>query len=366
MRGSGQWFIEENQFEPDKLHHKETVFTTGNGYLCTRGAFEEGFPGDHRATFVHGIFDTAPIVFTELANAPDWLPLVILVDGERFSLDHGTLLTYQRVLDLQTGVLTRTVRWKSPQGKVVTIALERFASLANPHVLLIRCRIIPEFVGTVEFRASLKGDMDNEGLAHWQWVEQGRRDGIIYLLNRTRKSGIQYASAMRVRAIVGNLQVEEFFDVDNLPTQMLKMSVEPEMPVILDKYIGVATSRDAKDPVGEALRQVSSVVDWADALVSQRAAWEKEWERADVLIEGDEEAQIALRFNLFQMLIAAPRQDEQVNIGAKTLSGFGYRGHCFWDTEIFMLPLFIYTSPQIARNLLSYRYHNLPAARRNA
>ena len=96
------------------------------------------------------------------------------------------------------------------------------------------------------------------------------------------------------------------------------------------------------------------------------AAWQAEWARTDVEIEGDDEAQIALRFNLFQMLIAAPRHDDRVNIGAKTLSGFGYRGHAFWDTEIFMLPLFTYTAPHIARNLLHYRYRLLPGARAKA
>ena len=102
------------------------------------------------------------------------------------------------------------------------------------------------------------------------------------------------------------------------------------------------------------------------ALAENQAAWQSEWARTDVEIEGDEEAQIALRFNLYQMLIAAPRHDDRVNIGAKTLSGFGYRGHAFWDTEIFMLPLFSYTAPHIARNLLHYRYRLLAGARAKA
>ena len=105
---------------------------------------------------------------------------------------------------------------------------------------------------------------------------------------------------------------------------------------------------------------------WDSALEARNQAWAEEWNRTDVIIEGDEEAQISIRFNLFQMLIAAPRNDDRVNIGAKTLSGFGYSGHAFWDTEIFMLPLFTYTAPHIARNLLNYRYRNLPAARRKA
>ena len=109
------WKITEDTFDPQKQHHKETIFTIGNGYLCTRGAFEEGFPGDRRATFAHGVFDAVPISITELANAPDWLPFIVLLDGERFSLATGKIKRFSRSLDLHTGVLSRTVEWVSPQ-----------------------------------------------------------------------------------------------------------------------------------------------------------------------------------------------------------------------------------------------------------
>src|SRR5512147_1631343 len=110
------WILKEDHFEPKELFHKETIFTIGNGYLSTRGALEEGYPGDHRATFVHGVFDKAPVVMTELANAPDWLPLTIHINDERFSLQSGTVESFERSLDLRTGLLTRTVRWVSPKG----------------------------------------------------------------------------------------------------------------------------------------------------------------------------------------------------------------------------------------------------------
>jgi kojibiose phosphorylase len=107
-------------------------------------------------------------------------------------------------------------------------------------------------------------------------------------------------------------------------------------------------------------------LDWNQAWKAHCQAWESEWDKCDVIIEGDEEAQKVVRFNIFQLLSTAPRHDEHVNIGAKMLSGYGYRGHSFWDTEIFMLPFFIYTRPEIACNLLSYRWHNLPGARAKA
>src|SRR5512138_2111832 len=112
------WLVVEEEFNPNKLHHSETVFTLGNGYLGTRGAFEERYPGERRATFLHGVFDDVPVVFTELANAPDWLEMEIILDGERFSLDQGTLLSFNRTLNLLTATLRRELRWQSPRERV--------------------------------------------------------------------------------------------------------------------------------------------------------------------------------------------------------------------------------------------------------
>lgn len=358
------WMLSEDTFDPAKQHHKETIFTIGNGYLSTRGAFEEGYPNDRRATFIHGVFDDAPIVVTELANAPDWLSLHVLLDGEKFSLATGAILAYRRELDLQSGVLRREVRWRSPQGRVATLIFTRFASLADEHLLALRCEIIPEFDGQVELRAAINGQMDNEGLLHWRPLAQGQlADGAVFLRTRTRKSGIEVALAMR---LLGDAAQTAFWDVENVPTLHQLYPARAGQPIVVTKLVGIATSRDAADPLELAHRRVQAATDWESVLAAQRQAWAREWERCHVVIEGDDEADLAVRFSIFQLLIAAPRRDNRVNIGAKTLSGFGYRGHAFWDTEIFMLPLFTYTAPEIARNLLDYRYLTLPAARAKA
>jgi kojibiose phosphorylase len=361
------WTLTETTFDPHKQHHHETIFTIGNGYLCTRGAFEEGYPDDRRATFVHGVFDAVPIVFTELANAPDWLPLTVWLDGERFSLASGQVEAYQRSLDLRTGVLKRSLRWVSPGGKAATLTFERFASLADEHALLLRCTVTPEFAGSVEVRAALNGNTDNEGVAHWRHVAQGRTDDAIYLHNRTRQSGIELACAMRLSGAGGGPQSAAFWDVENTPTQVLTFAARPGETITVDKLIAVATSRECADPLAAALQHVAAIGDWPTHRAAHAAAWEAEWQRSDVTIAGDDEAQLAVRFSLFHLLIAAPRRPgADVNIGAKTLSGFGYRGHAFWDTEIFMLPVFTFTAPHIAKNLLDYRYQRLPASRAKA
>lgn len=362
------WTVSESVLDFDSIHHKETIFTIGNGYLSTRGAFEEPYPNERRATFVHGVFDDVPIAFTELANAPDWLGLNVLLDGQRFSMQDGVLHEYERHLDLRAGLLTRRVRWQAPGGQTATLIFERFASLADEHLLVLRCRVFPEFDGTVEIRASVNSNMDNEGIAHWTFLDQNAQGQTATLRVRTRKSGIEMAYAMSLNSRMENRRNfhPEYWDVDSIPTLRIVHTVRAGESVEATKFVAVASSRDDTSPANLTLRHLENASDFESALSAHRQAWEEEWNRCDILIEGDEEAQLAVRFSLFQLLIAAPRHDNRVNIGAKTLSGFGYRGHAFWDTEIFMLPFFTFTSPHIARNLLEYRYLTLPAAREKA
>ncbi|TAH49768.1 MAG: glycoside hydrolase family 65 protein [Chloroflexota bacterium] len=367
------WTIQEADFTPATQHHKETIFTTGNGYLATRGTFEEGFPNDRRATFLHGVFDAAPLVVTELANAPDWLPFEIFLNGERFALDRGSVISFERALDLRNGVLTRRVEWESPRGERAAIVFERFASLAALHALFLRVRVTPQHASEIHVRAGLNGTPISEGsqgerLLHWNWQGQGARDGNVFLQARTFHSDIELGAAMRVTTTLGNEVAREFWDVRGEPTLALRVNAGAGETVMFEKTVSYYTSRDVEKArvVECALQELDAHKNWASAYQANADAWQEEWERTDVVIEGDEEAQLALRFNLFQMLIAAPRHDDRVNIGAKTLSGFGYRGHAFWDTEIFMLPLFIYTAPHIAKNLLNYRYRLLDAARAKA
>lgn len=360
------WHITEDSFDPQKRQHSETLFTIGNGYLSTRGANEEAYPEDHRATFIHGIFDDVPLVFTELANAPDWLPLGIYLDGERFSMDTGSIQQYKRQLDLQTGLLTRTIHWVSPSGKGIHLIFERFVSLDDEHLLCLRCRAIPDYDGRLEFRAWVNGNMENDGFAHWRWVKQiQHEDSLVTLHTRTRATAIDLAIAMRLETSC-QPQSSSYCDIDNTPMRTLVFNARRGEAITVEKFVGIASSRDTDEPISMAKQHVQRPVDWDAAFEANRQAWRREWERMDIVIDGDEEAQLAIHFSLFQLFIAAPRHDDRVNIGAKTLSGFGYRGHSFWDTEIFMLPVFIYTSPQIARNLLNYRFQRLPAAREKA
>lgn len=362
------WQIVETEFDPAGQRARETVFSIGNGYLGTRGTFEEGYPNDQAVTLINGIFDDAPVVYTELANTPDWTSLDVLLDGERFNLDSGKLLEFRRTLDMRSATLLRTIVWESPAGKQSRLEFERFASLADQHVLGVRLRVTPlNWSGEIEIRAGLSAFIHNEGMLHWKPVSQGRIDPqSAYLTLRTLKSEIELCEAFHLNA--GSEVGYTYWDTRGLPTLVARLHGLPDQPQQIEKLVCAYSSRESDNPRESAGQGLAQAVQagYDSLFAAHRQAWDQEWERCNITIEGDFEADISLRYSLFQLLIAVPRRDDRVSIPAKSLTGFGYRGHVFWDTEIFVLPFFTYTSPHLARNLLLYRYHTLPGARRKA
>ncbi|MFO7664099.1 MAG: beta-phosphoglucomutase [Chloroflexota bacterium] len=369
--------IVQNGFDPATQHHMETVFTLGNGYFSSRGSFEEGYPGESATTFVHGVWDDMPIAFTTLVNLPNWLCLHITIDGEAFRLDRGEVLDFQRYTDLRQGLVRRSVTWRASNGKIVDLQFERFHAYHRPHAGAIR--LLATAVSEpcmITVRAGIDGHVANQYLLHLHLTDQGRdTDDSVWLRTHTRHTGREIAVAAAVSAVISSGETiapaSDF--CPGFPAVLVAGVLTPGQTMQVDKLVALATSRDPEVRADEA---PEGVVDRALAELSgltyeplrrdHVAAWEEVWQRGDVIIEGDDEAQLALRFNLFQLLVAAPQHDDRVSIGAKTLSGYGYFGHVFWDTEIFMLPYLIYTYPRTARNMLLYRYHGLPGARRKA
>ena len=349
---------------------KKPFSQSGMGILVTRGSFEEGFPGDQAVTLIHGVFDDIPIIYSELVNAPNWLHFELLVGGEQFRLDRGEVLSYRRKLSLRDGVLNRQVRWRSPAGATVDIEFERFASLANRYCHSLRCRVTSvDFSGRLEVRAGLPGHVDNLGWVHWDLVDQGSPEPQrVFLQVKTKTTKIEACAAGSL-SLTAPLEVEyQTWHSPWSPTIVAQTEIQPGEQVSAEKLVILCTSRETPQPKAASLELLNEALSQGYPALREAnsAAWARDWERCNLTIEGDDEADLALRYSLFQLLIAAPRQDDRVSIAAKSLSGFGYRGHAFWDTEIFVLPFFTYTLPEIARNLLMYRYHTLPGARRKA
>lgn len=362
------WRVIENRFDPKQQHYIETIFTIGNGYLGTRGTFEEGYPDHRQATLIHGIWDYVPMVYTELANSFDWTAIDLWINGHPFRMDRGTVSDYTRYLDMRNGELHRRLRWAPPGGPAVDLHFTRFASLENPHAMAVRLEVVAlDAPVEVRVRARLDGQVENEGILHWHHWEQRGNHNTAYLYAETRRDEHAIIEAMHLNQSGINADVR-YADCPHSPGGQVEATLEAGEKWVIDKLVAVYTTRDGVALDAAVTQEIDTLArEGYDQLCAKNeSAWRAFWEKSDVIIEGDNEAQQAVRHALFQLRIAAPRDDERVSIGAKSLSGFGYRGHVFWDTEIFMLPFFIYTQPELARNLLMYRWHTLPGARRKA
>jgi len=375
-----EWTAIEPKFDPAKLRARETVFTIGNGYLGTRGSFEEGYPKALPTTLISGLYDDMPLVYTELVNCPDWLLMSIAIDGERFRLDCGEILHYERQLDLRHGVLSRSIRWRSPMGKVVDLKFERFASLADRQLLVLICQITPiNFSGKIEVQSSINGYPDNQGFDHWEHLDRGETDHGVWLQVRTRSTQIELgmAAKMTVSGIADSSQIVKIINSPDCPSLSANFMAIQGETVTVEKVVTVFTSQEVKQPVPSAQAKLADLPSYEVLLAAHQQAWNKVWAQSDIEIEGDIKAQLAVRYNMFQLFIGGCAEDAPVadpaspnnipdSVAAKTLSGLGYRGHIFWDTEIFILPFFTLTQPAIARSLLSYRHGTLTGARRKA
>lgn len=370
------WSIKEYPFYPEKLRYYETIFTIGNGYLSTRGSFEEGYEGDSPATLIHGIFNHAPeMSIPELVNAPDWTSIDISIDGTPFKLitksgdvlkpPQGLVLGYERKIHMDIGLLRREVLFRAATGATVQLVFDRFASLANQHVMVQRVHITaidgePEITITT----GLNGNVTNNGIQHWGEMISSCDERQIALYGMTNQAGYRVAMASQLvsPAAITNTAPTNFPQA----TSLVRLNKDGE--VTFDKITAIYTSRDTSEPDKAAAKAESDAVGQGYNALFQAHCdeWRKTWDALDIQIEGDEAAQVGVRFTTYHVIIAAPRHDDDVSIGAKTLSGLGYKGHVFWDTELFMLPPFTVTVPEIARNMLMYRYKRLGGAREKA
>jgi alpha,alpha-trehalose phosphorylase len=378
----------------------ETLFTLGNGYIGMRGTREEGSAAPKgqtlEGTYLNGFYESEPIQYPENAyglartnefmlNVPNAKRIGLSVDGEAFSLERGKVLDHERVLDFRTGLLTRTVEWESAGGKRVRIVSRRLVCFGRKHVAAIEYAVTPlNFSGRLRLESTLDsavsnlqaGDDPRVGSAitgpSLQMVSQEVSEpgahgahGAVLVLQRTRHSGFQLATATESEVAGGSeVRIERLaeghaFDADVAQGQAL----------VLHKFIAYATSRDMEQAaVGPHARAelASARAAGFDALAAGQAAYLADfWAQADVQIDGDDALQQGVRFNQFHLLQSVGR-DGRTNIAAKGVTGEGYEGHYFWDTEIYVFPFFLFSKPEIARALLQYRYTILPKARERA
>ena len=345
--------------KPD--HHLETLLTVGNGHIAVRGTSLEGTPGEEAASFMHGVWDDMPVTRTELANLPRWWGMDVWVNGRRLSGEQVSDVTW--TLDLRDGMLTRELIWQPDSQTKLQVTDQRFCSLDEPNAASVRLTLrVLSGQAVVRLRGGLSVHVDNTGLRHWELLSQSGVTNSVGLRTRTLATGITLVMAA-VFDVPG--ATYETCQADGQPAVLADKTVATGESLVATKYVAMTSSCEAKDVCVTTLVSRLADAGWDAMAAANRRAWAQAWAASDVEIDGDDEAQLAIRYSIFQLLIAAPRLVDS-SIGAKTMSGFGYRHHIFWDTEVFMLPLFTLTQPELAARMLEYRWRRLPGARRKA
>ncbi|MFT4109759.1 glycosyl hydrolase family 65 protein [Propionicimonas sp.] len=359
------WMVGRDGFDPGRMGHRETVFTIGNGNLSLRGTFEEGHPQETAGSFMHRVWDDLDVHATELANLPRWWGLDLWLDDRRVRYEDAA--GGRRTLDLRTGLLRRAFDWPVAAGADLKVRHERFISLVEPYGAMLRTTVeLTAGVADLRVRVGASVHVENTGRLHWRLVGQSAGEDGVTLVAVTRGTGIPIGVVVRPRLSASADLTPG--DADGQPALDYRLTLRAGEPVEIIRSVGIVPAIDTAVPLNAA-REVSDRLDtmgWSAALTASSEAWAQVWADCDVEIDGDPEAQLSVRYNLFQLNAAAPRFTEDASIGAKTLSGYGYRHHVFWDTESFMLPVFTFTQPDVARNMLAYRCRRLAGARAKA
>ena len=396
--------IVESRFDPRHLARAETIFAQSNGFIGFRGTFDEGRPGLSPATFVNGFHETWDIEHAEEAyglartgqsiiNVPDATVLKLYVDDEPLYLPTARLREYERVLDLENGVVTRDLFWSTPAGKHVRLRSRRLVSFEHRHVAAFQLEVtvLNHFAPlTVVSKILNRQDSDPEDepqrrildprlartFSHRVLEPEVCEDpnGRLLLAYRAANSGMHLAMGV-------DHQVESAADVhtslhpDPDRSRMeVRADAEPGVPIRITKFVTYQTS--TRVPGRELVERCHRTLDrtardgMPALLEAQRERLASFWKRADVQVQCKEETetsrtQQAIRWNIFQLGQASLRA-EGVGVPAKGLTGHAYEGHYFWDTEVYVLPFLAYTFPRIARNLLRHRHQMLDRARERA
>lgn len=381
--GSGSltnWIVEEADFNAKFQGKCEAIFCQGNGYLGVRCATEESYIGQVRNTFVAGTFNKFDDYdVTELPNAADMAALDIWIDGELFALDKGTFMDYSRTLNLQTGEVTRSFAWTNWADKTFAFTFRRFVSLTDLHTMVQHLRITPlNAPARIEIGSGINGQVSNSGAQHFHEGEKRIFDRQhLQMLQQTTQSKITFVHNATHRVQLGDEPVSSRFAMDRRKVFMtFSAEVASGETLTFEKISNLYTTRDLKSENRsldelradslEALKQ--SAERGYDALLTESAtAWAAFWQQTDIRIQSRNDFdQLAIRFAMYHLRVMMPAHDSRMGIPAKGLSGEGYKGHSFWDTEIFLLPYFTYTHPDMARSLLEYRYKTLPGAHKKA
>lgn len=385
------WQVRETQLQVDLLPQTESLFALSNGHIGLRGNLDEGEPYGLPGTYLNGFYENRPLPYAEagfgypeegqsIVDVTNGKIIRLLVDDEPFDVRYGELHSHERVLDLRAGTLTRTVEWTAPSGKSVKVNSTRLVSLAQRGLAAIEYVVeaVDDVLLTVQSELVANEDQpaqsDDPRVAAvlnkpLEAVQHEVSERGAMLIHRTRASDLTMAAAMD-HLIEGDGRVDVSGDAgEDWARTTVVCALKSGEQLRLVKYLAYGWSSLRSRP---ALRdQVAAAIagarytGWQGLLDAQREYLDEFWDCADVEVHGDADCQQAVRFGLFHVLQASARAERRA-IAGKGLTGTGYDGHAFWDTEGFVLPVLTYTAPRAAADALRWRASTLDLARARA
>jgi alpha,alpha-trehalose phosphorylase len=387
------WCVTERGLDLDMLARSESVFALSNGHIGLRGNLDEGDPHGFPGTYLNSVYELRPLPYAEagygypqsgqtVINVTNGKLIRLLVDDEPFDIRYGTLDSHERILDLRAGTLSRHVQWTSPARDTVRISSVRLVSLTQRAVVAIAYEVEPvddeplrivlqsELVANEELppqsqdpraAAALENPLVSE--------EHAARNHQALLVHRTRRSGLRLAAGMDHIVEGPEQSSDEMTSSPDVCRLTIATVLRPGERLRVVKFLAYGWSSQRTRPALHdqvvAALAGARLSGWDGLVAEQRDYLDEFWAGADVEVDGDAEVQQAVRFGLFHILQAGARA-EQRPIPAKGLTGPGYDGHTFWDTETFVLPVLTYTQPAAAADVLRWRQLTLPIAKERA
>ena len=386
------WCLRESELDLNLLPHSESLFALSNGHIGWRGNLDEGEPHGLPGTYLNGVYELRPIPYGEsgygypdsgetMINVSNGKLIRLLVDDEPFDVRYGKLHSHERTLDLRAGVLRREAVWESPAGRSVRVRSTRIVSLTQRAVAAVcfdveavngpaRVVVQSELIANEEMPAANSDPRAAAALSSPLEADLNEQyDDRITMVHTVRGSRLRVGAAMDHIVECPKEFRSKSMSTADLGRFTVAALLEPGETLRLIKFVGYGWSATrslpaVRDQVDAAL-SAARLTGWEGLLAEQRSCLDEFWARADVEIDGDAEIQQAVRFALFHLFQAAVRSEQRA-IPAKGLTGTGYDGHAFWDTETFVLHVLTYMAPDAVAHALQWRHSTLPAARDRA
>lgn len=380
------WIIKHDLTNFNYYNETETIFAQANGYLGTRATLEEGYKKEIEGTFINGFYDTEKIVYGESAYGyaknrqtqllvPNSKNIRLVIDNEVLDLEESKIENHSRSLNLQTGVLTRNLTWTTKTNKVLEVTYEKIVSMDYENLMIVNIKLNPiNFKGSIKILSGIKKDIaiaidENDprvsGDLKYSLISKNiymKDNNLIYEAS-TENSNLSLLNGVynKIDNIINkNVKIEKDCIIEEI-----EVNLEKELD--FTKYCFYSFDKNEEYNNEEKIYEFNELKkqNYYYYKELQKSYYKRFWDKSDIIINGDDKIQAAIRFNMFH-LVQSVGKNGKTNIAAKGLTGDGYEGHYFWDTETYVIPYFIYTNPEIAKQLLSYRYSILDKAKERA